>query len=189
MKSNVKEAGGGGCSHKRTRLEFPCEPGKFSGISPGTQPLFSRLRSPVKTMKSMSKRPHSLENPRQGKFFQEAGNGERVKNCSCRHSVESRKRKWLRTLRSAITRKTLLAATEQIREHANKLAAAVRDSGDVTLLPSDMLPIDAAVRKLSERRRLPKLVFQPQVKAVIRPRQIYTSAYIFIWRRPSPTPG
>jgi hypothetical protein len=65
---------------------------------------------------------------------------------------------------SAIPRKILLAAAERIRDHANKLAAAVRDSGDVTLVPLDRLPIDAAIKKLSERSRLPKLVFQPQIK-------------------------
>ena len=65
---------------------------------------------------------------------------------------------------SPIPRKTLLAAAERIREHANKHAAAVRASGDVTLVPLDRLPIDAAIKKLSERSRLPKLVFQPQIK-------------------------
>ena len=58
---------------------------------------------------------------------------------------------------SAIPRKTLLAAAERIRDHANKLAAAVRDSGDVTFVPLDRLPIDAAIKNLSERSRLPSL--------------------------------
>ena len=90
---------------------------------------------------------------------------------------------------SVIPRKTLLAAAERIREHANKHAAAVLASGDVTLVPLDRLPIDEAINKLSERSRLPKLVFSPRSKATMRPRQIYTSAPIFIWKRPSPTPG
>ena len=65
---------------------------------------------------------------------------------------------------SAVPKKTLLAAAERIRVHANKLAAVVRDSGDVTLVPLDRLPIDAAIKKLSERSRSPKLVFQLQIK-------------------------
>jgi hypothetical protein len=65
---------------------------------------------------------------------------------------------------SVIPRTTLLAAAERIREHANKHAAAVLASGDVTLVPLDRLPIDAAIKELSERSRLPKLVFQPRIK-------------------------
>jgi hypothetical protein len=65
---------------------------------------------------------------------------------------------------SAIPRKTLLAAAERIRDHDNKHAAAVRASGEVTLVPLDRLPIDAAINKLSERSRVPKLVFQPRIK-------------------------
>ena len=78
--------------------------------------------------------------------------------------VESRKRQMAKNGGSAIPRKALRAAAERIREHAIKLSERVRHSGDVTLVPLDMLPIDAAIKKLSESSRLPKLVFQPQIK-------------------------
>ena len=58
----------------------------------------------------------------------------------------------------------LFASAERIRNRARNLAETIRQSGDITTVPADLLPIDEEIDALSRRSRAPRLVLTPAMK-------------------------